>query len=35
MQIYCTVQELIEDIETPGADEQKVLRYIRSASRFV
>jgi hypothetical protein len=35
MQLYCTTQELIEDLDLPGADEQKVLRYIRSASQFI
>lgn len=35
MQNYCTVAELIEDIEKPGAKEELVLRYIRSASRFI
>jgi hypothetical protein len=35
MQIYCTVQELIEDLEKPGDVEEKVLRYIRSASRYL
>lgn len=35
MQLYCAVSELIKAPELPGADEEMLLGYIRSASRFI
>lgn len=36
MQLYCSVSEVLSDLERPGtADEAKVLRYIRDASQFL
>jgi len=35
MQLYCSVSEILDDLDKPGADEAKTLRNIRDASRFI